>query len=47
LTPPELSVEIASGIPGARLHVVASSGHLTPLDQPEDVTKALVEWLHA
>jgi pimeloyl-ACP methyl ester carboxylesterase len=47
LTPPELSAEIASGIPGARLHVVAGSGHLTPLDQPEDVTKALVEWLHA
>jgi len=37
LTPPELSAEIAGGIPGARLHVVASSGHLTPLDQPEQV----------
>jgi len=23
------------------------SGHLTPLDQPEQVTKALVEWLEA
>jgi pimeloyl-ACP methyl ester carboxylesterase len=45
LTPPELSVEIAGAIPGARLVVVAGSGHLTPLDQPEEVTKALVEWL--
>ena len=45
LTPPELSAEIAGGIPGARLVVVAGSGHLTPLDQPEQVTKALVEWL--
>ena len=47
LTPPELSVEIADGIPQARLIVVAGSGHLTPLDQPEEVTKALVEWLQA
>jgi pimeloyl-ACP methyl ester carboxylesterase len=47
LTPPELSVEIADGIPGARLVVVAGSGHLSPLDQPEQVTKALVEWLQA
>jgi pimeloyl-ACP methyl ester carboxylesterase len=47
LTPPELSAEIAGGIPGARLVVVAGSGHLTPLDQPEEVTKALVEWLQA
>jgi pimeloyl-ACP methyl ester carboxylesterase len=47
LTPPELSAEIAGSIPGARLVVVAGSGHLTPLDQPEEVTKALVEWLQA
>ena len=47
LTPPELSVEIADAIPGARLVVVADAGHLTPLDQPEQVTKALVEWLQA
>jgi pimeloyl-ACP methyl ester carboxylesterase len=45
LTPPELSAEIASGIPGARLVVVADSGHLTTLDQPHQVTQALVEWL--
>jgi pimeloyl-ACP methyl ester carboxylesterase len=45
LTPPELSAEIAEEIPEARLLVVAGSGHLTPLDQPEQVTKALVEWL--
>ena len=44
LTPPELSAEIAEEIPEARLLVIAGSGHLTPLDQPEQVTKALVEW---
>jgi pimeloyl-ACP methyl ester carboxylesterase len=47
LTPPELSVELADAIPEARLVVVADSGHLTPLDQPEEVTKALVGWLQA
>jgi pimeloyl-ACP methyl ester carboxylesterase len=45
LTPPELSAEIAGAIPGSRLVVVAGSGHLSPVDQPEEVTKALVEWL--
>jgi poly(3-hydroxyalkanoate) synthetase len=39
LTPPELSVEIADGIPWVRLVVVAGSGHLTPLDQPEKATR--------
>ena len=47
LTPPELSAEIAAAIPGARLVVVTGSGHLSPLDQPEQVTKALQEWLEA
>jgi pimeloyl-ACP methyl ester carboxylesterase len=47
LTPPELSVEIADGIPEAHLVVVADSGHLSTLDQPRQVTSALVEWLCA
>jgi pimeloyl-ACP methyl ester carboxylesterase len=47
LTPPELSAEIAGSIPGARLVVVAGAGHLTTLDQPEQVTWALVAWLQA
>ena len=47
LTPPELSAEIAGSIPGARLVVVAGAGHLTTLDQPEQVTRALVAWLQA
>jgi pimeloyl-ACP methyl ester carboxylesterase len=47
LTPPELSAEIAGDIPEAHLVVVADSGHLTPLDQPEQVTKALAGWLQA
>ena len=45
LTPPVLSEEIAAGIPGARLVVVPDSGHLSTLEQPVAVTKALVEWM--
>jgi pimeloyl-ACP methyl ester carboxylesterase len=44
LTPPAWSEELAAGIPGARLVVVAGSGHLSTLDQPERVTEALVAW---
>jgi pimeloyl-ACP methyl ester carboxylesterase len=45
LTPPHLSEEIAEGIAGARLVVVPDSGHLTTLERPQPVTRALVEWL--
>jgi len=44
-TPPERAAEIASGIPGARLVTVPESGHLSPLEQPALVTRALAEWL--
>jgi pimeloyl-ACP methyl ester carboxylesterase len=45
LTPPFLSEEIAAGIPGARLVKVPECGHLSTLERPEAVTKALVEWM--
>jgi pimeloyl-ACP methyl ester carboxylesterase len=45
MTPPNLAEEIASGIAGARLVVVADSGHLTTLERPADVNAALVAWL--
>ncbi len=44
-TPPELAREIAAGIAGSRLVVIPDSGHLSTLEQPAAVTKALVEWL--
>jgi len=47
LTPPELSYEIAAGIPDARLVVVPGAGHLSPLEKPDQVAEALVEWLRA
>ena len=45
LTPPELSGEMNVLIPGSRLVVVPDSGHLSTLERPEAVTKALVNWL--
>lgn len=45
LTPPERAVEMADGIPGARLVTVPQCGHLSTLERPEAVTHALLEWL--
>lgn len=44
-TPPELSEEMAAAIPGARLVRVPDCGHLSTLERPEAVTKAMAEWL--
>jgi pimeloyl-ACP methyl ester carboxylesterase len=44
-TPPELAREIANGISGARLVIVPDSGHLSTLEKPEAVNRALVEWM--
>jgi pimeloyl-ACP methyl ester carboxylesterase len=44
-TPPDRAAEIADGVPGARLVAVPDSGHLSTLEQPALVTRALVEWL--
>ena len=46
-TPPELAHEIADAIVGARLVVVPECGHLSTLERPQAVTKALVEWMQA
>ena len=45
LTPPPLSEEIAAGIAGSRLVVIADCGHLSTMERPEAVNRALVEWM--
>lgn len=47
LTPPDRAAEIAGGISGAQLVTVAQSGHVSTLERPEEVTRALLEWLRA
>jgi pimeloyl-ACP methyl ester carboxylesterase len=45
LTPPDLAREIARGIPGAKLAIIADCGHMSTLEQPEAVNRALRVWL--
>jgi pimeloyl-ACP methyl ester carboxylesterase len=45
LTPPDLAREMASAIPLARLAVIAECGHLSTIERPQAVNKALAEWL--
>ena len=37
--------EIAALIPGAELVVIENSGHMSPVEQPEAVSQALLRWL--
>ncbi|MSO76810.1 MAG: alpha/beta fold hydrolase [Alphaproteobacteria bacterium] len=46
-TPPADSEEIAALIPGAKLALIETCGHLTSLEQPGPVNEALREWLMA
>lgn len=45
VTPPVLSQELADLIPGAQLQWLAQSGHMTPVEQPHDVAKAILGFL--
>jgi pimeloyl-ACP methyl ester carboxylesterase len=45
LTPVELSQEIVAGISGARLEIVPECGHLSTMERPEAVNRALRAWL--
>jgi len=47
LAPPELQQAMAVAIKDARQIVIEECGHLSPLERPEAVTKALREWLSA
>ena len=43
--PNKLSKEMADGISGAKLVILANCGHLSQPEQPEATAKAMVEWL--
>lgn len=45
LTPVDIHRELAAGIGKAQLKVIENCGHLSPLEQPEQVTEILREWL--
>jgi pimeloyl-ACP methyl ester carboxylesterase len=46
-TPPDRAAEMAKGIAAARLVTIPECGHLSPLERPQHVTRALVDWLGA
>ena len=45
VTPPGLSSELVTLIPGARMRVIANAGHLTNLEQPGAFNRAVDEFL--
>lgn len=45
ITPPDLAIEMADGIEGAELVVLAGAGHLPTIEVPDAVTGALTRWL--
>ena len=47
LTPLELSEEMAAAIPGARLHVVETCGHLPALEHPQETGHQLRTWMES
>jgi 3-oxoadipate enol-lactonase len=44
-TPVDAKAAWVRGIPGARLQVIPDSGHATPVDQPDALNAALLEFL--
>jgi pimeloyl-ACP methyl ester carboxylesterase len=47
LTPPADAQAMVDAIPGARLVTVAQAGHLTPVEQPKAVARALSEFFES
>ena len=47
VTPPDRAEEMASAIPEARLVVIRECGHASTLEQPDAVSRALIDWIDA
>jgi pimeloyl-ACP methyl ester carboxylesterase len=47
LTPLELSQEMANAIPNAKLEIIAGCGHLSTMERPDAVNRAMRDWLAA
>ena len=45
ITPPEMAEEIVAGIKHAELRIIEQCGHLSTLDQPEQVSALLLTWI--
>jgi 3-oxoadipate enol-lactonase len=47
ITPPAVAEKMAGAIPGAKLEVVRGAGHMSPLEQPEHVNRAIERFMAA
>ena len=47
ITTPEVAREMATTIPGATLAEIPKAGHMALVEQPDLVTRAMLEWLSA
>jgi 3-oxoadipate enol-lactonase len=45
VTPPAEAEAMAAALPNARFSRIAGAGHLSPLERPDEVTKALLDFL--
>lgn len=47
ITPPDVAEAMANKVPGARLVTIRGAGHMSPMEQPEQVTAALRSFLQS
>lgn len=45
ITPPEGAEKMAGAIPGAKLEIIRGAGHMSPMEQPEQVSHAMQRFL--
>jgi 3-oxoadipate enol-lactonase len=46
ITPPEVAKKMQEKIPNAQLKIITGAGHMTPMEQPEQVNTTLTDFLH-
>jgi len=47
ITPPDVAASMAGRIPGAKLATIRGAGHMSPMEQPEQVTAALRSFIQS
>jgi 3-oxoadipate enol-lactonase len=45
LTPPQVMKEMAEAIKGSEFHIIPRAGHITPLENPDEVNRRIKEFL--
>jgi pimeloyl-ACP methyl ester carboxylesterase len=45
ITPPSIAREMGQRIPRSEVCVIAGAGHMSPMEQPAEVSRVMLEWL--